>query len=171
MVKVIKIDKETVRCKKHNNLYAINSDLARAKNMIAMMYFPKRKEFMEYIIKKHKNMYPDSPYKVSKKDIKRLENPRKYEIPVNIVEILEILVEEVITNKDKVTYRASDDEILSKHMIFCTIKSLNNFAAWLAAHPIGERPMNDKYRQEVSYVINALERFDLEYNFDFNSLF
>lgn len=170
MKKVIKIDKKSVKCKRHNNVFAINGDLARAKDMVAMSYFPKRKEFREYIVNIHANTYPNSPHKASRKDIKRLENPKKYEIPVNIVEILEILVNEVQTNKKKVNYRANDNLIISKHMLFCTLKSLNNFAEWLNANPIGLRPENDKYRVEVAYVVKALEEFDQKYNIDFNSL-
>lgn len=78
MNKVIKLDKASVKCKKHNNIYAINEDLARVNGMVSMCYFPKRKEIREYIVKVHLNTYNNSPYKVSKKDIKRLENPRKY---------------------------------------------------------------------------------------------
>ena len=169
MVKVIRLDKRNYGGPKYNNLFKINNELAIATGMSVFNYIPKRRQLRKHIIAIHNT--GNCRFPVSHKDIKRMERPNKCEVPVNIIDILEILICEIVCVKNRFNYRAQDENIISYHVLENTIEALRDFFAWLDAHPEGDRPECDKYREEVEYVLKRLEAFDIKYPGVFNSLF
>lgn len=177
MLKVIRLDKKEYEGKKHNNLHEINKELASVKRIFVISNVPSRRKFRKQFVeiankelrKKNKNEF----FPVSIRDIKRLEYPKKCEIPVNIVDILEILISEINKYKNDITYRATDKEnaIISYYILTNTIDSLNIFKSWLKSHEVGERPECDKFREEVKYVAKRLEDFNVSHSQLFNELF
>ena len=170
MKKVIRLDKQEYSGPKYNNLFAINNELARAKELLALDYIPLRRAYRQQIIAKcnqNKSIVAD----VSHKDIKRMEKSRKCEIPINIVDILEVIVDEVKNHKQKFNYRANDQYIISMHMLYNTIDILNNFMVWIMAHDEGIRPECYKYSIEACYVQKRLSEFDAKHPELFNELF
>ena len=170
MLKVIKLDKKEYGREHFNNLFKINNELAVAKDLVAFDYIPKRKSLRKHIMNIH-NKKCNCKFPVSHKDIKRMERPYKCEIPVNIVDILEIIITEIVQHKDKFNYRAQDTNIVSEHVLNNTIRTLKLFKAWLDAHENGVRPECDKYREETAYVCQRLEEFNKKYPQVFNDLF
>lgn len=178
MLKVIRLDKKEYRVNRYNNMYYINEALAKAEKIFFMEYIPSRKKLRKHLINiandaLEKKYGKGNFFPVSNKDIKRMERPRKFEIPVNIVDILDIIIKETISNKENFTYRASvgEDDIISQHALANTIYMLRAFKAWLDANDEGVRPECDKYREEVAYVAKRFEEFDELYPGLFNSLF
>ena len=157
--KVIRLDKREYIGPKYNNLFTINNELARAKESLALDYIPLRRAYRQQIIVKC-NQNKSIVAKVSHKDIKRMEKSRKCEVPINIVDILEVIVDEIKNHKQKFNYRANDQYIISMHMLYNTIDSLNNFMVWINAHDEGVRSQCDKYRTEAYYVQKRLSEFD-----------
>ena len=170
MLKVIRLDKKEYNGERYNNLFKIDNELALAEGLVAFDYIPRRKALRRRIIDLHNKTY-DSEFPVSHKDIKRMERAYKCEIPINIVDVLEILITEIIQYKKDFNYRAQDDYIVSCHILKNTIDSLTIFKAWLNSHAYGIRPECDKYRDEVAYVSRRLEEFDQKYPQVFNELF
>ena len=97
-----------------------------------------------------------------------MEKSRKCEVPINIVDILEVIVDEIKNHKQKFNYRANDQYIISMHMLYNTIDSLNNFMVWIMAHDEGTRSQCDKYRTEAHYVQKRLSEFDAKHPELFN---
>lgn len=170
MKKVIRLDKQEYSGPKYNNLFTINNELARAKELLALDYIPLRRAYRQQIIAKC-NQNKSIIAEASHKDIKRMEKSRKCEVPINIVDILEVIVDEIKNHKQKFNYRASDQYIISMHMLYNTIDSLNNFMVWIMAHDEGTRSQCDKYRTEAHYVQKRLSEFDAKHPELFNELF
>ena len=161
MIKVVRLDKRQYAGAKYNNMFEINNELAKAKKMLTLDYIPQRYALRRKLIEEcnKANIIPE----VSHKDIKRLEKPIKCQVPINVMDILEVIVKEIIKNKDNFHYRASDDYIVSLHMIYNTIESINDFYHWLEAHPNSERAECEKYREEVNYIKAKIKEFDSKY--------
>lgn len=172
MLKVIRLDKREYGGGKYNNLKKINESLAEAKQQFVFECIPSKKKLRKQIMKKC-NERKTCIVPVSNKDIKRMERAKKCEVPINIVDILEIIITEIINNKDDFEYRApkNDNSIVSCHALNNTISAIRDFKDWLDAHDGGERPECDKYREEVKYVLKRLDEFNDKYPEIFNALF
>lgn len=170
MKKIIKLDKQEYRGPKYNNLFTINNELASAKELLSLDYIPLRRAYRQQIITKC-NQRKNIVAKASHKDIKRMEKSCKCEVPINIVDILEVIVDEIKNHKQKFNYRANDHYIISMHMLYNTIDSLNNFIVWIMEYDEGIRYQCDKYRTEAHYVKKRLSEFDAEHPGLFNELF
>lgn len=170
MNKVIKLDKQEYLGPKYNNLLIINNELACAMGLIALDYIPLRWNLRQHIMNKC-NSDKQIIFKVSHKDIKRMEKSQRCEVPINIIDILEVIVNEILAHKEQFHYRANDNYIISMHMLYNTIDSLKNLIVWLEANEVGVRPECDKYRESVSYVKKRLEEFDAAHPHIFNDLF
>lgn len=170
MVKVIRLDKREFNFgKKYNNLHDINDAVTEAMGMVGFRDQPKRRMYRAHVIAQAKAKVPIFP--VTQRDIKRVECPAKCEIPVNIVEILEVVVEDVQNYHNSIEYRANDSRIVSEYMLENIVQIIRLFYAWLRNHPLGERPHNDKYRDETAYIIRRLQEFDEDYPGVFDMLF
>lgn len=170
MLKVIRLNKKEYNVESLNNLFKIDNELAVAEGLVAFDYIPRRKALRKRIMNLH-NKNSKCEFPVSHKDIKRMERPCKCEIPVNIVDVLEIIINEIVQYKSEFNYRAQDDYIVSYHILKNTIDTLTIFKGWLDSHEEGVRPECDKYRQEVEYVYNRLKKFNEKYPHIFNELF
>lgn len=170
MLKVIRFDKSEYVGERYNNALNINNALAVARGMAVLKCIPKRRAYRKHIMRLC-NERPNLPFRVSQKDIKRLECAARCELPVNVIDILEVLVSEIQGAKDKIKYRAQDNYIISFHILNQTLNTLEDFRRWLAGHNIGERPMDDKYRDGVDYVKRRLDEFNKQNQGEFNSLF
>ena len=170
MNKVIRLDKQEYEGSKYNKLFEINNELARAKGLVTLDYIPLRWSLRHHIIQRC-NEKKDIIAEVSHKDIKRMEKSQKCQVPINIIDILEVIIDEIIKCKKDFNYRANDEYIISIHMLYNTIDSLKNLIAWLETHDEGIRPECDKYRDAVLYVKGRLEEFDVAHPELFNELF
>lgn len=168
MYKIIRFDKKNcVVREKYNNFYYMFEKLALAKGMKVLNYIPKKKELRTYLINEYeKNNYE---FKLSNKDFKRLERPRKYELPVNVVDVLELFLTEIIRNKTNFNYECNDSEIVSIHMIKNSIDLLNVLIAFLD-DPDNSNAKAQKYAKSVEYVKNKLQVFDQKHNYTINSI-
>lgn len=159
MNKVIKMDKKMYAGEKYNKLKQINDALAKAENM-SILCIPLRKQLRKHIIRIHKKRFPDS-FRLSQKDIKRLERPDRCEVSVNTVDVLEILLDEISGNFSQFDYKVEDDRIVSCHILYNTINALIDFKEWLDAHKDDdEHPENGKYRDSVNYLIERIRDFN-----------
>ena len=132
MSKVIKISKRWYNSSlKYNNIYAINNSLALAEQMSVLGCIPKRKALREHIMAISLQR-EGIVAKISHKDIKRMERACKCEIPINIIDILEFIMEEIVAVQELFEYRAKDDAIVSMHTIGNTIEYVrfNRSYAW-----------------------------------------
>lgn len=172
MRKVIRLSKRDYSKYIKNNLSTIDDKLAIAEGMAVFNKIPRRRQLRQHFIDLSKQK-SGCPFPISHKDIRRLERPAKCEIPVNIVDILELLVEDLKFYKDKFTYRAdaTDSSIVSIHILRNTIEQIRVFYQWLKGHMDNPSFENNKYRQEVNYVVKRLREFDSKYPGLFNSLF
>lgn len=172
MRKVIKLSKREYRNYMENNLSEIDDKLAIAEGMAVFNKIPKRKKLRRHFIDLSKRK-ADCPFPISHKDIRRLEKPSKCEVPVNIVDILELLVDDINIYRDSFTYRARpyDKSIVSVHILRCTIEQITMFRSWLKDHLDDQNYANNKYRDEINYVAGRLKKFDAEYPGVFNTLF
>lgn len=170
MLKVIRLNKKEYHGERFNNLFKIDNELSVAEGLVAFEYIPRRKALRKHIMDLH-NKNNNCEFPVSHKDIKRMERPYKCEIPVNIVDILEIIIAEIVQYKKEFNYRSQDNYIVSCHILKNTIDTITIFKAWLDSHDYGIRPECDKYRKETEYVYNRLIAFDKKYPQVFNDLF
>ena len=168
MYKIIRFDKKNcIVREKYNNFYYMFEKLALAKGMKVLNYIPKKRELRTYLIDEYeKNNYE---FKLSNKDFKRLERPRKYELPVNVVDVLELFLTEIIRNKTNFDYECNDSEIVSIHMIKNSIDLLNVLIAFLD-DPDNSNDKAQKYAKSVEYVKNKLQVFDQNHNYTINSI-
>lgn len=170
MIKVIRLNKREYNMgKTFNNLHDINDAAATAKGMVGFRNQIKRRMYRNFLINKSKIKVPIFP--VTHRDIKRIECPGKCEIPVNIVEILEVVVEDVRANHEIINYEANDDRIISEYMLENIVLLIKLFNEWLRIYPEGEQPCNDKYRRETAYIVRRLGEFNQKYPGTFDSLF
>lgn len=168
MYKVIRFDKKNcVVREKYNNFYYMFEKLALAKKMKVLNRIPKKRELRTYLINKYEKN--NHEFKLSNKDFKRLERPRKYELPVNVVDILELFLDEVIKNKENFDYKCNDSEIVSIHMIKNSIDLLNVLIAFLD-DPDNSSAEAQKYAKSVEYVKSKLQNFDQKHNYTINSI-
>lgn len=171
MIKVIRLGKRWYNASlKYNNIYAINDALALAKRMAVFGRMPRRKALREYIIKRslrHEGVVTE----ISHRDIKRMERAYKCEIPINIIDILEIIMEEIVIVREFFEYRAKDDAIISMHTIGNTIEYLR----FVMDHMHDEQgeilPQFKKYEQEIAHVNRRIQEFDAKYLGVFDSIF
>lgn len=156
-----------------NELPEINNALASAHSMVTIFNQIKRKKLRKYIIEQYNSKFPNSMRRLSQKQIIALEHPNTLVIPVNIVDILEIIVEDIKSNKSRFHYRAdnNNEDIVSMYMVKYTLYALQYFKAWLKAHKDNPRSGCEKYRKESNYISNRLEEFNSRYPGVFNSLF
>lgn len=173
MLKVIKLDKHifNIKKKENNNIIDINNNLALSLNFTTINRIPKRRAFRSFIIKETEK--GNKKLSVSNKDIKRMECPWKFEIPTNIVSILETIIINVIGNKDSFRYRADDDDkkIVSDFALLHTIEQVRVFIAYINTHDLELNPTVAKYKDEIEYVSKEFQEFDKKYNYIFNKLF
>ncbi len=173
MLKVIKINKYgfNARRKDINNIVHINNALAVSLNLATINGMPKRKSFRNFII--DKIQIKPNEHSVSNKDIMRLERPWKFQIPVNIVSILETIVKQIVINKNTFFYRAAtnDDRTVSAYALFHTIGQIRALIAYIDTHDLHSRPDIAKYQEEIKYVSDRFAEFDKEYPMIFNNLF
>lgn len=109
-------------------------------------------------------------YNVSHKDIKRLECAQKCELPITVVDILEVLVNEITNVKGKMNYIANDDYIISAHILNQTLDFLKSFFLGFTSTSISNRSENKKYITELNYVKNRFDEFNKLHPGTFNSL-
>lgn len=171
MIKVIRLGKSWYNANlKYNNIHAINDALALAKRMAVFGRFPKRKALREHIITKSLHR-KGVVVEISHRDIKRMERASKCEIPINIIDILEIVMEEIVIVREFFEYRAKDDAIISMHTIGNTIEYLR----FVMDHMHDEQgeilPQFRKYEQEIAHVNRRIQEFDAKYPGMFNSIF
>ena len=170
MNKVIRLDKQEYKGPKYNNLFKINNELACAMGLVVFEYIPLKRSLRRHIIDKC-NQKNNIIAPVSHKDIKRLETSQKCEVPINIIDILEVIVDEILIHRKEYNYRSNDQYIISMHMLNNTIDSLRNLIVWLSDNREGVRPECDKYRESVLYVERRLKEFDAAHPQLFNQLF
>lgn len=167
--KVIRFDKCRYKGKKYNHALEINKALALAEGICCFECIPKRRAYRKYIMSLC-NRNSSLQYPVSHKDIKRLECAGKCELPINAVDILEVLIAEIAKMKNNFNYKAQDTYIISRHILNYTVESLEDFRLWLRGHKVGEMPECDKFRDEVAYIKKRLDEFDEKHPGIFNSL-
>lgn len=171
MNKVIKLDKRWYNSKlKYNNIHAINDALAIAKHMSVFGRFPKRKSLREHIMLQstyRKGVIAE----VSHKDIKRMERAYKCDIPINIIDILEIIMEEIVLVRTNFKYRANDDVIISMHTIGNTIEYLHFVMDHMRDEQGDLLPQFKKYEDEITHVNRRIKEFDDKYPDVFDSIF
>ncbi len=171
MNKVIKIPKNICLTKKKdiNNIVHINNNLAITLGYSTFLGVPKRRAFRKYIIEITKS----ESFCVSGKDIKRLEQPGKREIPVNIVDILEAIISNVIDKRNEYNYRAPSDnnQIISVYALEKTLNHLSCFYTYINDKNHSILPENEKYRDAIQYVTERLNRFNARYPYIFNHIF
>lgn len=178
MLKVIRVSRTGIKIKRtdKNNIYYVDNDLAIELGFQTRFNMTRKKMFRNYIIEKSEkdNTNKSPKYPISRRDIKRIENPGKMEIPVNIVDILETIIL-TITDKEgvKLSYRAPEDndQIVSEFLLEKTLLLLEQFYCLLNDEDEESHPEREKYRESIIYVKNRLEEFDSKYGFSFNEFF
>lgn len=171
MRKVIKLGKRWYNSNlKYNNIYVINDALALAKGMSVLGHFPKRKALREHIIMKSRRRKGVAA-EIRRKDIKRMERACKCEIPINIIDILEIIMEEIVIVRDDFEYRANDDAIISMHTLGNTIRYLRFVMDHMHDEEGNILPQFQKYQHEIAHVNRRIQEFDAKYPGVFDSIF
>lgn len=189
-IKVIKISRlgahgQRPVIPKYNNLLAVNDALAKARDLTTCIDKPRRRAYQEMIIYLSRTRYRDdmdSAVPISKKDIRRLERPGRGKIPVNIFDILEIIVRELAVEgqleHSKFEYPNLErcDTIISEYLVrnsIALVTALWNTILLIEADAAGEHPPveNLKYRDAAAYVLSRLEDFDNRHPGYFSSLF
>lgn len=173
MRKIIKLRKSDFNTKKKdiNNIVDINNALSLCLGIKTLLGVPKRKKFRKHII----GITKPETFPVSGKDIRRLECPGKFEIPVNIVDILEKVIEEIKLNRNNFRYRApeNNNQIISDYSLHITLQHLNHFYSIFndSDYNLEEHPETLKYKEEIEYVKKRMIEFNEKYDYIFNDLF
>ena len=173
MNKVIRLgnNKQEYNLKKYNNAYKIHSDLAIAKGLSVLNKYPMRRKLRIELVKKC-NKNQKGIFKVSQKDFKRIEQAYKSELPVVLIDIMEVLYDELIKFKNKTKYRAPNDNVkILKFAIDQTHQILDVYKAWLAAHGENEDSEKNKYRKEMEYLEKRIDEFNKKHPGGYNDIF
>lgn len=172
MNKIIKFNGSptfTTRKNAKNRLYEINDALAEALNLKTKTNQIKRRALRAYIIDKFSSV--DNSIFISHKDIKRLENPGRFEIPLSMIKILKLILSIIKQNKD-FEYRAdrSNTQIIIRYILDITIQHIENLY-WHIKTRTDYSPEIIKYKDDICKLINEINEFNEENPGIFNNLF
>lgn len=177
MNKIIRMnfDRNLFKKNKYNNLFRIDNELAVAKNLVMFSVCPQRKKLRNQIIQRCNKM-KDIPFKVTHRDIKRLERASKCEISVNSAFILRAIIEEIHDVRANYRYRAPDNDILSVYQYMINL-------SWVCFSGLYLKISNElfnsevdqencmKFNEEINYLMKGLIGLSESYNYCFNELF